>query len=91
MWSMWFIYFAHGRNLYTLYNNIHQFINNGTNYLAFHNVKFGGLHFKRTLNVSVKTLTNETNRKVLRHWNDKFATFTSNIHKFEFNGSRSTF
>lgn len=90
MWSMWFIYFTNMLKLYTVYNNLNEYILNGTNYLSLHNVAFGGLHFDALKKLSVEKLQSDIHKNLLQTWREEYVRFPKNMRKYEFDGKKST-
>lgn len=92
MWSIWQIYYANQQKIYTIYNNLNEFIHNGTNSLIVHNSAFGGMHYKSNKKADIATITRDTNKKLLKIWKQEYdLVYPKGMNKFEFNGKVSNF
>ena len=81
MWEMWFIYFAHIEQLFTVYSNIAAY-NGDTESCLSINRREVGLHFD--------SKGREDLCKLLQTWKVKYETFPSNTIKLDWNGDQLT-
>jgi len=79
MWSMWFIYYMHVEQLYSVYNNLALFAGNNESCLSI-NRREVGLHFAAK--------GPEHPCRLLEHWKPEFVVFPTEIARLDWDGSR---
>jgi len=78
MWSIWFVYYMHANQLFTVFSNLGIYTNdNQSSFVVSRNE--GGMHFVRKRSADVNRL--------LVAWKDEYAMFPANISRLNYDGS----
>jgi len=78
MWTMWFIYYMHIEQLYTIYSNLNEYTGNKNNCLCI-NRRERGLHYARK--------GREDLCQLMKVWKDEYIRFPKNIVRLHWDGS----
>jgi len=78
MWEMWFIYYMHIEQLYTIYSNLNVYTGNKKNCLCI-NRREPGLHYA--------SKGREDLCQLMTLWKDEYVRFPKNVVRLHWDGS----
>jgi len=78
MWTMWFIYYMHINQLYSVYSNLGIYTGKLNTSLSVNRME-AGLHYPRKGNVNINRL--------LSFWKEEFVVFPAKPVKLEWDGT----